>query len=513
MSSGIDSIDLIKEKALGIVAETKSRLKDCDYIDVRVGAHHIKSAAAERGAAKSSSDETDLSLGIRVIAGDKMLASGFSGRFLGPADFSKFDTILKVSIEKAHGRALVNSEYKNKIKSSLGDLGDSIRSTDLGNIDIHKDTIRVPFDQNPETTSLEKIVSESVLISKNIEEQYSKNGYNVVSLSTEIVRELFVSTEGAIIDQTFPLTEGFVYVLVGDEYNYDQLGAQGGWEVMEGKNVFSTDIKQFATNLTTETIETSKADIIIPPEKEAVVITDPHFNALVVHEIVGHPVEADRALKMETAYAGRSWLLTNLQENQIGKRVASGLVTAYSDSNVSGYGFYGYDSEGVKGKRVAHIENGIFRGFLNSRESAVVLGEEPNGAMQTSGSQYIPVVRMTNTVFAGGNSNPDEIIKEVDSGYYLQGHHTPSIGESRENFSISARRVSKIERGEIVKTYRSGGITSDSKKYLMSIDAVGDDFILYPMPNCGKGQPMQVKRVGNGGPTMRGIAKLTGGRK
>ncbi|NIT13510.1 MAG: TldD/PmbA family protein [Candidatus Dadabacteria bacterium] len=480
---------------------------------MRVGAHHIKSAAAERGVAKSSSDETDLSLGIRVIAGDRMLASGFSGRFLGPGDFSKFDSILKESIEKAYGRALTNSEYKNKIKSSLGVLADSITSTDLGKIEVHEDEVRVSFEQDPQHISLQKIVNESVLISKNIEEQYSKNGYNVVTLSTEIIRELFVSTEGAFIDQTFPLTEGFVYVLVGDEYNYDQLGAQGGWEVLEGKNVFSTDINQFATYLTAETIETSKADILEPSDKEVVVVTDPHFNALVVHEIVGHPVEADRALKMETAYAGRSWLLTNLEENQIGKQIASPLVTAYSDSNVNGYGFYGYDSEGVKGGRVTHIENGIFKGFLNSRESAVILGEEPNGAMQTSGSQYIPVVRMTNTVFDYGSSDPQEIIQEVDDGYYLQGHHTPSIGESRENFSISARRVSKIEKGEIVKTYRSGGITSDSKKYLMSIDAVGNDFVLYPMPNCGKGQPMQVKRVGNGGPTMRGIAKLTGGRK
>ncbi|MCH6574057.1 MAG: hypothetical protein IH795_02455, partial [Bacteroidetes bacterium] len=102
MNSGIDSIDLVKEKAFEIVAESKSRLKNCDYIDVRVGAHHIKSATAERGVAKSSSDETDLSLGIRVIAGDKMLASGFSGRFLGRGDFNKFDNILKESIEKAH---------------------------------------------------------------------------------------------------------------------------------------------------------------------------------------------------------------------------------------------------------------------------------------------------------------------------------------------------------------------------------------------------------------------------
>src|SRR3989337_2823659 len=118
---------------------------------------------------------------------------------------------------------------------------------------------------------------------------------------------------------------------------------------------------------------------------------------------------------------------------------------------------------------------------------------------------------MTNTVFAPGERNPQEIIKEVDDGYYLVSHRTPSIGESRENFSISAWRVYKIKNGEFVKLYRSGGITSDSKDYLMKIDAVGNDFQIIPMPHSGKGSPMQALRVGNGGPTIRSRAKLKGG--
>jgi TldD protein len=165
----------------------------------------------------------------------------------------------------------------------------------------------------------------------------------------------------------------------------------------------------------------------------------------------------------------------------------------------------------VKGKKVVHIDRGIFRGFLNSRETSAILGEEPNGAMRATEACFIPLVRMTNTVFAPGERNPEEIIKEVDDGYYLVNHRTPSIGESRENFSISARRVYKIKDGELVKLYRSGGITSDSRDYLMKIDAVGNDFQMVPMPNCGKGEPMQVMRVGNGGSTMRGRARLTGG--
>ena len=241
MNFGIGSIDSVRENSYRIVTDVKSKLKRCEYIDVRIGAHHIKSATAERGVAKSSRDETDLSLGIRVIAGDKILASGFSGRFLGPTDLKKFDKVLLESVEKAHAHALSNSEWKFLTKKKLGNLGNSIKSTDIGNVNNYKDSVRVSFDENPETIDLDKIVRESVLISKNIENQYSGSGYNIVDLSTEIIREIYVSSEGALLDQVYPLTEGFVYVLADGEYNYDQLGAQGGWEVLEGKNVIFRD--------------------------------------------------------------------------------------------------------------------------------------------------------------------------------------------------------------------------------------------------------------------------------
>jgi len=71
-------------------------------------------------------------------------------------------------------------------------------------------------------------------------------------------------------------------------------------------------------------------------------------------------------------------------------------------------------------------------------------------------------------------------------------------------------KVYEIKNGQLGRLYRDGGITSDSRDYFMSIDAVGNDLRVNPIPNCGKGQPMQAKRMSNGGPTMRGIARLTG---
>ena len=96
---------------------------------------------------------------------------------------------------------------------------------------------------------------------------------------------------------------------------------------------------------------------------------------------------------------------------------------------------------------------------------------------------------------------------------YLAGHKIPSIAESRENFRISARKVYEIRHGSLGQLYRDGGIMADSRDYLMKVDAVGTDFQVYPISNCGKGQPMQSKKLGNGGPTMRSRAILTGGHE
>src|SRR5262249_60256993 len=102
----------------------------------------------------------------------------------------------------------------------------------------------------------------------------------------------------------------------------------------------------------------------------------------------------------------------------------------------------------------------------------------------------------------------------VDHPYYTAPRRRTSTPESREHFRITARRVYDIRNGELGRLYRDGGITADSRDYLMSIDAVGTDFRLYPIPNCGKGQPMQSKRLRNGGPPMAGPGRPPrGGRR
>lgn len=516
----IETLDLVKNVAQDLITDWAMKLQGVRYADIRIEASEARSAVASDGNPVSACADWEISFGVRVIAGKKMLASGYYGRHLGTFDLKKLSSEIKAGISHARQRALANAQHKLDMKERFGSLAGSLCDTILAPVEIHRAVHQLPFLTDPRQVPLEKAISEVVSISKNIQ-QIKEVIANEVIFEGTIIRKLFLSSEGASIDFTFPITAFMPFIITQPEgeqrsVHYDCLGDLAGWEVVEGHNVYSKDARTFALDLAAEAARLSRAPILPSSGKEAVVVTDPHYNALLVHEIVGHPVELDRILKWETGYAGRSRLFKSFERHQIGQQVASPLVTALSDPTLLGFGYLPFDDEGVRARKVVHINKGILTAdFLNSRETAAVMQAmgmvvQPNGAMRARDPIFVPLVRMTNTVFAPGDRCPEDIIREVDEGYYFKGCSVPSISESRENFRISAREVWKIEKGELTTLYRWGSISSDSETYLKSIDAVGNDFKLYPIPNCGKGQPMQTIHVGNGGPTMRGRAKVAG---
>ena len=515
---GIDLIERVAPVVEELVHDAKRRLPHLAHADVRLEVTEGKYAGAENGGAKSSGDDYGIGLGVRVLAGDRTVAPGYVGFTLGAADADHLPRIVRDALEQAWRRADVNAELKADARGKHGTLGESLADTRLHPVEIRRDTLPAVYEIDPRTVELPRMVRETTEISRLLAGLDPRLKYNYVSTLTQLSRELFVSTEGARLDQTFALTQGLVWavaVVDGTSHEiYDVLGHQRGWEILargvdEPLLRFPT-FTEFAVAIGREAVEVAAAPTLPTSDGEVVVVTDPHYNTLVSHEIIGHPVELDRALKMETAYAGRSWLLRGLHDHQVGKRVASPLVTAFSDPGLPGYGHYAYDHEGTPAKRVVHIDRGIFTGFMNSRQTSAVFGGSPNGHWKATDASLVPLIRMSNTVFAQGDRDPQALLREVDRGYYIVGHRTPSIAESRENFRISARKVYEIVNGELGQLYRDGGIAADTRDYLMNVDAVGADFRLYPIPNCGKGQPMQTKKLGNGGPTMRSRARVVG---
>ncbi len=467
----VDILDRMRPDLASLVMERARKLPAMGYCDLRIEVREEKGALAENGSEKASAEDYAFDFGVRVIAGAGTPAAGYYGRVLGATDAGNIEAVVWEGIRQAHQRARASARLKAQTRGRFGALGQS-----------------------------DEIV------------------YAATSTSTFLLRELFLSSDGADIDQSFAQTEGFAIAICAGEHGnfelYDFTGHQRGWEVLtqgyDNGPIILPNFIDFCKKLGADAAEVAAAPPLSPPKEEVVVVTDPHFNTLLVHEVVGHPAELDRALKYETAYAGRSWFLKNLRENQIGKQIASPLVTAFSDPLLEGYGSFKYDHEGTPARRAYILRDGVLERFLNNRQTAAILGVEPNGSARATDAHLVPLIRMTNTIFAPGKQSPQDIIAEVDSGYYIAGHRTPSIAESRENFRITAVKVYEIKNGQLGRLYRDGGITADSRNYFTSIDAVGDDLRVNPIPNCGKGQPMQAKRMSNGGPTMRGIARLTG---
>src|SRR5262249_56437777 len=123
--------------------------------------------------------------------------------------------------------------------------------------------------------------------------------YNYVATSTQLSRELFASSEGALIDQSFALTQGMCFVVVTGEDNsqelYDVVGHQRGWEILRScvnePPVMFAPFADFALDLARDGVELANAPSLPTLDREGTVVTDPHYNTLVSHEIIRHPVE------------------------------------------------------------------------------------------------------------------------------------------------------------------------------------------------------------------------------
>ena len=521
----IDVIPQFREAVFDLVSSYPKAKRGCRYADVRIEVSEGKVAVAENGMDKFSGEDYGFAFGVRVIAGDRISAPGYCGEMVGTSDLPRLSKRLSEALDHAYDRAIANARAKERTRSRSAVLGDVLGDVTLAPVDVRQDTIDARYEIDPRELPLDEAVKYVREVSERVKGIDSGVAFNYISAYTQLERQLFVSTEGANIDQTTAVTQGTCFVVAqgpdAHQELYDFTGHQRGWELIthgiedgvsaDDEPIIHFDhLMDFSLELTRDTVALAACKPLKATDKEVVVVTNPHYNALLCHEVVGHPTELDRALKFETGYAGRSWFLRNLKENQLGQRVGSDLVTTFSDPTIEGFGHYVYDDEGTPARRIYHFDRGIFNGFSNSRQTAAIVGAEPNGHYKATDASLVPLIRMSNTAFAPGDREPHDIIREVEDGYYVVGHRIPSIAESRENFRITAMKVYEIKNGEIGEMYRDGGLMSDSRDFFMNIDAVGNDFRLFAIPNCGKGQPMQTKRMSNGGPTMRSRARLTG---
>jgi predicted Zn-dependent protease len=152
-------------------------------------------------------------VGVRVLAGARAIAPGWVGLTLGTADLADLPRRLREAIDRAYRRAMVNGELKAQARGKFGPLGDSLADTRLHPVQVREDRVRAAYAIDPRTLPLGEMVTFTIAVSRRVSAVNPAVKHNYVSTLTQLSRELFASTEGALIDQAFALTQGFCMVV------------------------------------------------------------------------------------------------------------------------------------------------------------------------------------------------------------------------------------------------------------------------------------------------------------
>jgi TldD protein len=270
---------------------------------------------------------------------------------------------------------------------------------------------------------------------------------------------------------------------------------QGGWEVVEGMG-----LEAGAREIGTQAVDLLTAPVC--PTDTMTVILDGSQLALQVHESCGHPIELDRVLGTELSLAGGSFLTPDTAGMQYG----SAQVNIVADATApGGLGTFGYDDEGVPAHRTTIVKDGVFVGYLTSRETAPEIGQESQGSMRADSWQHTPLIRMTNINLEPGDWSAEEMVAETEHGILLQDTKSWSIDDLRLNFQFSTEVGWLIEHGEITGMVRNPSYQGITPEFWNRCDAVAnrDTWRLWGVLNCGKGDPMQVMHVGHGASRAR----------
>jgi TldD protein len=239
------------------------------------------------------------------------------------------------------------------------------------------------------------------------------------------------------------------------------------------------------------------------PSTVTTVILDSSQVALQIHESCGHAVELDRVLGMEASFAGTSFLTLD----KLGSfRYGSELVNITADATVpGGLGTFGYDDEGVEAQRTPIVTNGILTGYLMDRETAARMGRKSNGCARAESWNRLPMIRMVNVNLEPGDSSLQQMIEETDEGIYMETNKSWSIDDKRLNFQFGLEVAWEIRNGRLTQMLKNPSYTGITPEFWNSCDAIGgpSEWKMWGLPNCGKGEPMQVAHVGHGAAPAR----------
>ena len=446
-------------KELSARALNLAQVQGASYADVRVVNRRTQNINVKNGVVEGLADNESQGLGVRVVVDG---AWGFaSSALLSPAEV---DRVTALAVEIARASALFKK-----------------RDVRLGQPVAHTGSFRTPVRVDPWQVSMETKIDLLLEADRGLR---STPGVRVASATLAFWREnkLFANSEGALLEQEILESGGGIEATAVDSrtgevqkrsypnsFGRDQ--RQEGWEA-----ILEMDLPGNAPRIGEESVALLTADRC--PSEVTTVILGPTQLALQVHESCGHPIELDRVFGTEASYAGTSFLTPE----KLGTfRYGSDVVNLTADATLpGGLGTFGWDDEGVPAQRVPIVRQGLFVGYLSSRESIEQLREivgdrapaMSGGAMRADGWNRIPIVRMTNVNLEPGEWEFDDLIADTDDGLYMELNRSWSIDDKRLNFQFGTEIAYEIKNGKLGRMIKNATYTGITPQFWGSCDAI-----------------------------------------
>ncbi|NLN69619.1 MAG: TldD/PmbA family protein [Chloroflexi bacterium] len=378
-----------------------------------------------------------------------------------------------------------------------------------------KDAIQAHFSSPNQIDPFDVTYGEKVAFLKHMDDLLNQPGVfqRVASLNFMRKQIIYIDSEGSEIEKNIIEVFPSIAVMGVDEdggshertFRPPRLGETRGWETID-KELFTRESERIVRELN----QVLKAEPC--PKDDRSVILLPGIMFLQTHETIGHPLELDRILGYELAFAGGSFVTL---EDFGSLRYGSEKLTARADATaVNSPGSFGYDDDGVPAQDNLLIDKGILVGAITGRQMV----EEANatarkqifrgssGANRATSFYRVPIERMTNINIDPGNDGTlEDIIKHTEKGIVLDGDKSWSIGSNREQFHFATEIGWLVEDGQVTHVVKNATYKGDTLKFYNALSAVGDEstWELKYVDNCGKGQPNQIMQLGHGIPVCR----------
>ncbi len=468
------------------------------YADVRIVGREEEDIMVKNGATETVNSSLDRGFGVRVLCDG---AWGFAAA--ESTDPAEMERATREAVAIARASARVRGQHP--IALSPVDPVEAVWSSPM---------VRDPFE-----VDLEQRLQ---LLLEADQRLRSVEGVRVSTASMGLFREnkTFASTDGSFIAQSRTETGAGVAAMAmqsGEMQQRSYPSSFGGdWRLGGYENVEQVDLVGAAERCGREAVELLAADQC--PSGEMTLVLEPSQLALQIHESCGHPIELDRVFGMEASFAGTSFLTTEkLGSFQYGSEHCN----IVADATVPGaLGSFAYDDDGVAAMRFPIVQQGRFVNYLTGRDTGQQLAHQlqgaelpaecaaslaSNGTMRADGANRFPLVRMTNVNLEPGDWSLQEIIRDTPDGIYMATNKSWSIDDRRTNFQFGTEVAWEIKDGSLGRMYKNPTYTDITPRFWGGLDAVAgpEEWKVWGLANCGKGEPPQSGHVGHGAAPAR----------